>query len=67
MPFYEYQCIKCEKCFEVMLTITEREKRESDLACPTCGTREPRRLLSAFATPSSTPSPNPKPPSCGGG
>jgi len=50
MPFYEYECTKCGHQFEVMLTLSEREKKERKLACPKCGKTGPRRLLSTFST-----------------
>jgi len=34
MPRYEYLCEKCEKSFELIMTISEREKAKPK--CPTC-------------------------------
>jgi putative FmdB family regulatory protein len=66
MPFYEYECVSCGHRFDVMLTMREREDREKALACPSCGARKPRRMISTFATGNSN---EPAPPkrTCGGG
>ena len=53
MPFYEYQCTKCNAVFDALLTISSREQEEQELTCPECGARKPRRLISTFATSSS--------------
>jgi len=50
MPLYEYKCRKCGTCFEALVSIATREKDEKSLACPQCGTKEPKRLVSAFET-----------------
>jgi putative FmdB family regulatory protein len=34
MPRYEFMCEKCNKPFEVIMTISEREK--SEIKCPKC-------------------------------
>ena len=34
MPRYEFVCEKCQKPFELVMTISEREKAK--LKCPTC-------------------------------
>ena len=34
MPRYEFMCEKCKKPFELLLTISERER--GDVKCPTC-------------------------------
>lgn len=47
MPTYEYQCRDCETTFEVRRAITEHSGSERP-ACPECGSRKTRRLLSSF-------------------
>jgi putative FmdB family regulatory protein len=37
MPRYEFMCETCKQPFELLLTISEREK--GDLKCPTCKAR----------------------------
>jgi putative FmdB family regulatory protein len=34
MPRYEFMCEKCKKPFELIMTISEREKAQPK--CPTC-------------------------------
>ena len=34
MPRYEFMCPKCKKPFELIMTISEREKAK--VKCPTC-------------------------------
>jgi putative FmdB family regulatory protein len=47
MPIYEYRCEDCRERFErLRLTIGQDA---DDLACPTCGSREVRRLISVVA------------------
>lgn len=67
MPFYEYECTKCGHLFEVMLTLSEREEKEKQLACPKCGKGGPRRVLSTFSTPDGSTSSRPPRPSCNPG
>jgi putative FmdB family regulatory protein len=38
MPRYEYLCEKCQKPFELTMTISEHEKGK--VRCPTCRARE---------------------------
>jgi putative FmdB family regulatory protein len=45
MPIYEYQCTSCGEKFEVMQSMGADG---SELKCPKCNTKNPRRLLSAF-------------------
>jgi len=43
MPRYEFLCEKCKKPFELMMTISEREKATPK--CPTCkGTKVTSQL-----------------------
>ncbi|MCP4601295.1 MAG: zinc ribbon domain-containing protein [Proteobacteria bacterium] len=46
MPMYEYQCSKCEKRFEELITSSEDE---AEIACSGCGSTKVFRVLSAFA------------------
>lgn len=56
MPFYEYECRRCGHRFEELLAYSDREEAEKAIACPHCGAREPRRLISTFTSPASVPS-----------
>ena len=64
MPFYEYECRECGFRFEKLLSFAKRDEIERELACPSCGAKHPERMISAFATGSSTPAAGP---SCGTG
>jgi putative FmdB family regulatory protein len=46
MPRYEFVCQKCEKPFEVTLTVSEREKGKAQ--CPTCHGTKVVPQLSGF-------------------
>ncbi|MFH1242564.1 MAG: zinc ribbon domain-containing protein [Pseudomonadota bacterium] len=46
MPIYEYQCIGCQRQFQ-SLVMNKRE--EKGLACPGCGGRKLKRLISRVA------------------
>jgi len=46
MPRYEFLCEKCNKPFEVIMTISEREKGE--VQCPKCHGTKGRPQLSGF-------------------
>ncbi len=48
MPHYEFLCEKCEKSFEVTMTISEREKAK--IRCPTCNGRKIVPQLGPFMT-----------------
>lgn len=45
MPLYEYECEKCGRSFEVRQSLG---KDGTDLECPSCGNRGPRRVISSF-------------------
>jgi len=45
MPLYEYQCKKCDKKFE---TLVSSSKTNDPMECPECGSKETSRLLSSF-------------------
>lgn len=47
MPLYEYECRKCGRLFDARHGISESE---DGIECPTCGARDPKRLLSTFST-----------------
>jgi putative FmdB family regulatory protein len=48
MPIYEYRCKKCEKRFELMRRLAERDKQAK---CSNCGSRATTRILmQPFAT-----------------
>ncbi|MBC7319085.1 zinc ribbon domain-containing protein [bacterium] len=48
MPLYEYKCLDCNSKFEVLL----RDLSE-DVVCEKCGSKNTRRLISAFSFASS--------------
>jgi putative FmdB family regulatory protein len=43
MPIYEFRCLSCNECFEI-LVMTSSESRES--RCPKCGSEDFERVLS---------------------
>lgn len=43
MPIYEYECNKCQKVFEIIVSSSNRES----VACEQCGSSEVRKLISA--------------------
>lgn len=43
MPMFEFECSRCEHTFEELLRVNETA------ICPTCGSGEVRKLLSAPA------------------
>ncbi len=51
MPIYEYECPLCGYRFELHRGVHESD---NEVACPKCGSRQPRRVLSLFATGGST-------------
>lgn len=46
MPTYAYQCEKCKKHFEVILSVKERE--EGNVECPECHGQEIKPVISMF-------------------
>jgi putative FmdB family regulatory protein len=48
MPLYEYFCEKCQK--EVTLTMTITAHGTTAAACPQCGSKEMRPLVSTIFT-----------------
>jgi len=47
MPIYEYQCTKCGERFELRRNIADSD---SEIACPKCGQKSPKRVLSVFSS-----------------
>jgi len=45
MPLYEFECNKCEHTFDKVLTIKEMEVCKP--ACPQCGSKSVRKLISS--------------------
>lgn len=41
MPTYDYRCPKCEKAFEKLVPLAQRD----EVTCPECGTKPAVRLL----------------------
>ena len=48
MPVYEHACDKCKRTVTVRMSISEHEKGRA--ACPQCGGRTLRPLISSFLT-----------------
>ena len=46
MPTYEYRCRKCNRKFQLVMSMTEQAKRRPK--CPKCGSGRVSQLLSAF-------------------
>ena len=46
MPIYEFRCRDCGSTFEALRPLGDDGR---DLACPSCGAREPEKRLSVFA------------------
>ena len=46
MPVYEYTCADCAAKFE---TLRSMSQADAPIACPKCGSQNPRRGLSLFA------------------
>ncbi len=51
MPLYEYQCKKCGKRFEKVVSISEADTKQE---CPYCNGKNTEKLLSVFAAKSSS-------------
>ena len=50
MPIYEYECQFCGEKFEAHRKIADND---TELKCPRCGKRQPRRIFSTFGIASS--------------
>jgi putative FmdB family regulatory protein len=48
MPRYEFRCEKCKKPFELIMTISEREKAKP--TCPKCKGSKVTSQLGSFMT-----------------
>ena len=48
MPHYEFMCEKCNKAFELIMTISERSKAK--VKCPTCKSTKVTPQLGSFMT-----------------
>jgi putative FmdB family regulatory protein len=46
VPVYEFRCLTCETEFEELVRLNDGQ----DVACPHCGGRSLKRLMSAFAS-----------------
>ena len=51
MPIYEYECTKCSEKFELRRGLADSD---SDIKCPKCGVKNPKRVFSLFSTASSS-------------
>ena len=51
MPIYEYECKACGEKFEMRRSLGDSDK---EVRCPRCGAEHPQRVLSLFATGSSS-------------
>ncbi len=50
MPIYEFECEKCGERFEDLVAVGVES-----VACPSCGARDSRRILSSLAPPGRQP------------
>jgi putative FmdB family regulatory protein len=48
MPTYEFFCEKCKKSFNIVLSISEYEKKK--YSCPKCKTKKLKQQISSFQT-----------------
>jgi putative FmdB family regulatory protein len=46
MPIFEYECSCCAHRFEELVSSSTSDE---EIVCPSCGSQETHRLLSAFA------------------
>ncbi len=46
MPTYEFRCEKCKKRFELMMTISEYEKKK--IRCPKCKSTRVKQQITSF-------------------
>ncbi len=50
MAVYEFECQACGKRFDVSMAMSEHDRlKEQPPACPDCGKRETRQLVSSFS------------------
>jgi len=64
MPYYQYQCEDCGEVFEKKLRFSEADDPQD---CPTCQSKETRKLVTSFATGGFSTSFSPSGNSCGSG
>jgi putative FmdB family regulatory protein len=43
MPIFEFKCLSCNECFEILVL---KKKEEVEARCPKCGSEEFERVLS---------------------
>lgn len=48
MPVFEYLCSNCNKKYEILHL---RKEKEEDIICPSCGSKNYKKLLSRIAKP----------------
>jgi len=48
MPTYEFVCNKCNKGFELVMTVPEYEKKK--IRCPKCKSTRVRQQITSFQT-----------------
>ena len=46
MPVYDYICKDCNQSFELVLTLTEHDKKK--VKCPKCGSKKVEQESAAF-------------------
>jgi len=46
MPTYDYQCLKCEKEFTLILSMKDHEAKKGK--CPKCGGKRLKQALTPF-------------------
>jgi putative FmdB family regulatory protein len=44
MPIYEFRCLKCDECFELLIMKTDDQV---EMRCPKCASEDFERVLSA--------------------
>jgi putative FmdB family regulatory protein len=44
MPIYEFKCLKCNECFEILFASTQET---AELKCAKCDSRDVERILSS--------------------
>ena len=45
MPIYQYRCLKCEEEFEIIMSLSERSEKKTQVVCPACGSEESDSLV----------------------
>ena len=44
MPIYEFKCLKCNGCFELL--VMNQQQDDVEMKCPKCGSEDFERILS---------------------